>query len=171
MSDNPASQPRRFHLLFVCLGNICRSPAAEGVMRQLVEQAGLTDRIRIDSAGTANWHTGKPADQRMREAAAERGYDLASLARQVAPSDFQTFDLILTMDNQNMHDLGQFDPARQHEAKARLFCEFCTQHKETQVPDPYYGGYAGFHHVIDLLEDGCRNLLRHIQRELDLPTT
>lgn len=137
-------------------------------MRELVEQAGLTDRIHIDSAGTADWHTGKPADHRMRSAAAERGYDLTSVGRQVAPSDFQKFDLILAMDKQNLNDLAKFGPTRQDPAKARLFCEFCTEHKETQVPDPYYGGEAGFQHVIDLLEDGCRNLLRHIQKELGI---
>jgi len=158
--------PRRFQLLFVCLGNICRSPAAEGIMQRRILEAGLAEQVRIDSAGTEGWHTGKPADARMRQIAAGRDYDLTSRARQVTAKDLTAFDLILVMDSQNRRDIARFDPTSEHGAKVRLFCEFCTDHDDIEVPDPYYGGEAGFHQVLDLLEDGCQNLLQHIQRSL-----
>ena len=153
-----------FNLLFVCLGNICRSPAAEGVMRHLVTEAGWQHRIHIDSAGTAGWHTGKRADERMRKAATARGLDLTSLARQVMPADLAEFDLILAMDEQNLRDLRALDPQGLHAQKVRLFCEFCTEHEEKEVPDPYYGGPEGFDHVLDILADGCAGVLRFIQK-------
>lgn len=155
-----------FKLLFVCLGNICRSPAAEGVMRRVIEDAGLTDRVHIDSAGTAGWHTGKRADDRMRAAARSRGLDLTSLARQVAEADLADFDLVLVMDRSNHTDIRSFDRPGQHLGKVRLFCEFCSVHEETEVPDPYYGGPEGFEKVLDLLEDGCTGVLQHIQQQL-----
>lgn len=155
-----------FKLLFVCLGNICRSPAAEGAMRRVIEDAGLADRVHIDSAGTAGWHTGKRADDRMRAAALSRGLDLTSLARQVAPADLADFDLILVMDRSNYSDVRSLDRQGQHLHKVRLFCEFCTRHEETEVPDPYYGGPEGFENVLDLLEDGCEGVLQHIRQHL-----
>ncbi len=155
-----------FKLLFVCMGNICRSPAAEGVMRHLVTQAGLDSQIQIDSAGTGGWHTGARADHRMRAAATARGYDLTSMARQVKDTDLEEFDLVLIMDEQNRRDLRAFDRERQHDAKVRFLCEFCTQRTEKEVPDPYYGGEQGFENVLDLLEDGCAGLLRHVQNQL-----
>lgn len=161
MSTTFATSPK---VLFVCMGNICRSPAAEGVMRHLVAQAGLEGQIHIDSAGTGGWHAGNRADQRMRVAAMGRGYDLTSIARQVRPEDFLEFDLVLVMDEQNRRDLGVFDPEGRHEAKVRFFCEFCTEHEVKEVPDPYYGGPEGFEKVLDLLEDGCANLLAHLRR-------
>ncbi len=155
-----------FKVLFVCLGNICRSPAADGVMHRLVKEAGWEDRIFIDSAGTAGWHAGKHADPRMRKAAAERGFDLSHIARQVTAEDLAQHDLILVMDDQNRRELLPMDPQQQHDAKVRLFCEFCTKHSDREVPDPYYGGDAGFQHVLDLMEDGCSGILREIQRRL-----
>ena len=152
-----------FRVLFVCLGNICRSPAAEGVMRRFVDDAGLADQVHIDSAGTAGWHTGKRADERMRAAALNRGYDLTSRARQVKAPDLRTFDLILAMDQQNLQDLRGLDSEGLHGAKVQLFCDFCTDHAERQVPDPYYGGPEGFEQVLNLLEDGCRNLLAKVK--------
>lgn len=166
---NPASpllMAPKFRLLFVCLGNICRSPAAEGVMRRLVTDAGLADRIEIDSAGTAGWHEGKRADPRMRKAAAKRGLDLAHLARQAMPSDLAEFDLVLAMDRQNQADLVELGTPVLHRAKIRLLCEFCTRHEEREVPDPYYGGEEGFEHVLDLLEDACAGLLDHVRNRL-----
>lgn len=154
-----------FKLLFVCMGNICRSPAAEGVMRHLVAKADLESRIHIDSAGTGGWHSGARADHRMRTAALARGYDLTSMARQVKESDLEEFDLVLIMDEQNRRDLRAFDRERQHEAKVRFLCEFCTVRTEKEVPDPYYGGEQGFENVLDLLEDGCAGLLRHVQSQ------
>ncbi|HAL71265.1 MAG TPA: protein tyrosine phosphatase [Verrucomicrobiales bacterium] len=155
-----------FKLLFVCLGNICRSPAAEGVMRRVVAEAGLTETIHIDSAGTAGWHTGKRADERMRAAALTRGLELTSFARQVRDADLSEYDLVLVMDRSNHQDIRAFDREKRHAAKVRLFCEFCTDHEETEVPDPYYGGPEGFEKVLDLLEDGCAGVLRHVQGQL-----
>lgn len=155
-----------FRLLFVCLGNICRSPAAEGVMQSQVAAAGLAEQVRIDSAGTAGWHRGKRPDARMLAAAAGRGYELTSFARQVEAADLTGFDLVVVMDESNRRDLGTFDPEGRHAAKVRLFCEFCTDHDLREVPDPYYGGPEGFEQVLDLLEDGCAGLLRHVQDRL-----
>ncbi|GEP45177.1 low molecular weight protein-tyrosine-phosphatase [Brevifollis gellanilyticus] len=155
-----------FRLLFVCMGNICRSPAAEGVMLRMVREAGLHERIHIDSAGTGGWHAGNQSDARMRKAAATRGLELVHLARQVTPQDLADFDLVLIMDDQNHQDIQPFDPARRHSAKIRYFCEFCTVHDAREVPDPYYGGPQGFEHVLDLLEDGCAGVLKHIHTRL-----
>ncbi|WP_395752016.1 low molecular weight protein-tyrosine-phosphatase [Prosthecobacter sp.] len=155
-----------FRLLFVCLGNICRSPAAEGVMRSLIEREGLADRVTIRSAGTGGWHVGKLPDQRMRTAAQNRGYDLSSRARQVTQNDLRDYDLVLVMDNQNMRDIRTYDLSSQFGSKIRLFCEFCSHHKDREVPDPYYGGEQGFELVLDLLEDGCRGVLAHIRSAL-----
>ena len=155
-----------FKLLFVCLGNICRSPAAEGVMRRVISEAGLGDLVLIDSAGTAGWHTGKRADQRMMKAASARGFELTSFARQVRDADLGEYDLILVMDRSNHQDLRAFDRDALHAAKVRLFCEFCSQHEESEVPDPYYGGPEGFDKVLDLLEDGCSGVLSHIRQHL-----
>lgn len=156
----------KFRLLFVCLGNICRSPAAEGVMRRLVEETGLADRIEIDSAGTAGWHEGKRSDPRMRKASARRGLDLTHLARQVRPTDLAEFDLVLAMDRQNQADLLALDAAGLYPARIRLLCEFCTRHEAREVPDPYYGGEEGFEHVLDLLEDACTGLLDHVRSRI-----
>ncbi len=156
-----------FKLLFVCLGNICRSPAAEGVMRRMIDEAGLGDVILIDSAGTAGWHHGKRADQRMLAAATARGFDLTSFARQVQNVDLEQFDLVLVMDRSNHQDLRAFDRESRHGHKVRLFCEFCSRHQETEVPDPYYGGPEGFDKVLDLLEDGCAGVLTHVRQSLN----
>ena len=155
-----------YRVLFVCLGNICRSPAAEGVMRALVEAEGLGDRILVRSAGTAGWHTGKLPDQRMRTAAQNRGYNLSSRARQVDETALRENDLVLVMDRQNLQDVHSIDRTSQFSGKIRLFCDFCTDHEEKEVPDPYYGGEQGFELVLDLLEDGCRGVLAHIRSAL-----
>lgn len=150
-------------VLFVCLGNICRSPAAEGVMRALVEREGCNE-IEIDSAGTAGWHCGKLPDERMRQAAKGRGLDLNSRARQVMPEDLSKFDLVVAMDESNQRDLRSLDPEGQRMSKIRLLCDFCSEHDTREVPDPYYGGPEGFEQVLDLLEDGCAGLLAEIRR-------
>lgn len=155
-----------FKLLFVCLGNICRSPAAEGVMRRAVEEAGLMGQVFIDSAGTAGWHKGKRPDDRMRAAATARGVELTSLARQVRDSDLADFDLVLVMDQSNHTDIRAFDREKLHGSKVKLFCDFCSVHEEKEVPDPYYGGPEGFEKVLDLLEDGCAGVLRHVRQRL-----
>jgi len=155
-----------YRLLFVCLGNICRSPAAEGVMRAMLEAQEFADRVSIRSAGTAGWHVGKLPDQRMRTAAQNRGYDLSSRARQVSENDLRDYDLVLVMDRQNLRDVRSYDRESLFGSKIRLFCDFCTDHQESEVPDPYYGGEQGFELVLDLLEDGCRGVLAHIRSAL-----
>ncbi len=148
------------------MGNICRSPAGEGVLTKLVAEAGLTDRITIDSAGTIGMHTGNRADARMRRAASARGYDLTSRARQVKSADLDAFDLVLAMDEDNRRDLLALARNPEQRAHIRAFCSFCTQNADTEVPDPYYGGPQGFEHVLDLLEDGCTGVLEWAQERL-----
>lgn len=147
-------------ILFVCMGNICRSPAAEGIFRKLVSDAGRGDEFDIDSAGTGEWHIGHAADSRMREAARERGYVLDSIARQIEQEDFHRFDWIITMDDLNYQHVSAMNPGSR--AQVATMCSYCERHEETEVPDPYYGGEAGFHKVIDILEDACANLLRNL---------
>lgn len=135
-------------------------------MRALVEAEGLTESISIRSAGTGGWHVGKLPDQRMRSAAQNRSYDLSSRARQVSENDLRDYDLVLVMDQHNLRDVRSFDRESRFSSKIRLFCEFCSDHEETEVPDPYYGGEQGFELVLDLLEDGCRGVLQHIRSTL-----
>ena len=153
----------KYKILFVCLGNICRSPAADGVMQHMVQAAGLNDRVEIDSAGTGGWHAGDLPDTRMRKHAAKRGYSLTSRARQVETEDFTKFDFILAMDRQNLRDLREFAPSAAAMKRVQLFCEYVTDRSESEVPDPYYGGDDGFENVLDLVENGCRNLLNMVQ--------
>ena len=157
---------RPYRLLFVCMGNICRSPAAEAVMRRLVEAEGLANRIECDSAGTIAFHTGNPPDHRMHAAAAKRGIHTGGQARQIRDDDYHSFDLILTMDDENLLNTRNMAPAGEHPAEVRPFCDFVTGATATQVPDPYYGGPRGFETVLDLLEDGCASLLEHIRSQV-----
>ncbi|MEH2371205.1 low molecular weight protein-tyrosine-phosphatase [Nostoc sp.] len=155
-----------YKLLFVCLGNICRSPSAENVMNHLIEQSGLSERILCDSAGTSSYHVGSPPDRRMSAAAATKlGIKLCGRARQFQKSDFQDFDLILAMDRENYENILTLDQARQYQHKVRLMCEFCSRHTLKEVPDPYYGGQEGFNQVIDLLIDACEGLLTKVKSE------
>jgi protein-tyrosine phosphatase len=152
-------------VLFVCLGNICRSPTAEGVLRHKLREAGLDGHIEVDSAGTGDWHIGKAADIRTRQAAQQRGYDLSALrGRQVEVADFHSFDLILAMDNSNLRDLQQLRPGN-HLAELDLFLRR-YQLKPDEVPDPYYGGEAGFAQVLDLLEQACDALVLELKGRL-----
>jgi protein-tyrosine phosphatase len=152
----------RTRVLFVCLGNICRSPTAEGVFRARAQAAGLTDLI-IDSAGTAAWHVGKRPDERTIRAAHQRGYDLAGLrARQVQEADFQSFDLILAMDRQNLNDLNTMRPASAV-SRVDLFLSYATQLKQRDVPDPYYGGGEGFELVLDMVEQASDGLIEQLR--------
>ncbi len=151
-----------YKLLFVCLGNICRSPSAENIMNHLIEQAGLNGSIVCDSAGTSSYHIGSPPDRRMAVAAARRGIKLRGKARQFQLSDFENFDLILAMDRDNYQDILYLDPKGKYRDKVRLMCEFASDHQEKEVPDPYYGGREGFDRVIDLLLDACDSLLQRV---------
>ena len=148
-------------LLFVCLGNICRSPAAEGVFLHLLKQRGLSERFVVDSAGTGGWHVGNPADRRMQAAANGRGIELPSRARQICLDDFSSFDLVLTMDDDNLAAVRGLAQEAGAGATATItpMLHYARNFSETEVPDPYYGGEAGFEHVLDLLEDACANLL------------
>lgn len=153
-------------LLFVCLGNICRSPAAENIMNYLLEQNNLSEYIVCDSAGTGGYHIGSSPDQRMAVAAANRlGIQLRGQARQLRKSDLETFDLILAMDRENYQDILYLDPVGRCRHKVHLMCDFCSGHSAREVPDPYYGGSEGFNHVIDLLLDACSGLLQQIRQK------
>ena len=158
-----AEQPVR--LLFVCLGNICRSPTAEGVMRSLVEQAGLEDSIELDSAGTGAWHVGSPPDQRAVSAARARSIALDGSARQVTVDDLEDFDLVIAMDRANLSELRRLAPGDEERAKLRLLREFdpaSAGTEEPEVPDPYYGAPGGFDEVLDLVDAACNGLLAQI---------
>ena len=147
-------------LLFVCMGNICRSPTAEGVMRHLLREQGLEDEIQIDSAGTGAWHVGNPPDRRATAAARQRGIVLDGAARQVRTGDFEDFDLLLAADRENLADLRAIAPDAEARAKVRLLRSFDpAADGDLDVPDPYYGGADGFEDVLDLVEAACRGLL------------
>lgn len=144
---------------FVCLGNICRSPTAEGVMRRQVQEAGLAETVAIDSAGTGNWHLGEAPDARAQQAAKARGYDLSALrARQIEAVDFERFDLVLAMDAANLAELHKRCPP-QHREKVRLLMEFASDPSARDIADPYFGGAQGFEQVLDQCENACRGLL------------
>jgi protein-tyrosine phosphatase len=155
----------QLRILFVCLGNICRSPTAEIVFREIVAREAPELRLEIDSAGTAGYHIGSPPDSRTRQAALRRGYDMSAIrARVVEAEDFGRFDLLLAMDRQNFDTLRQRAPAALH-GRIRLFLEFAPATGTTEVPDPYYGGPNGFEEVLDLVEAAARGLLEHIRTE------
>jgi protein-tyrosine phosphatase len=150
-------------ILFVCLGNICRSPSAEAVLRAIAAREAPELGIEVDSAGTAGYHIGEPPDERSQEAARRRGYDMAPLrARIIAPEDFEQFDLILAMDQANLSTLRRRAPAAVRE-RVRLFLEFAPDAGADEVPDPYYGGPAGFEQVLDLVESASRGLIAHLR--------
>jgi protein-tyrosine phosphatase len=151
-------------VVFVCMGNICRSPTAEAVFRHYVESAGLSEHILIDSAGTHDYHIGDKPDSRAQRAAQQRGYDMSKLrGRQVAEDDFRRFDYVLAMDRANLAILQRITPP-DSATRARLFLEYARHHNEREVPDPYYGGAAGFERVLDRVEDAAQGLLEEIRQ-------
>jgi protein-tyrosine phosphatase len=160
--DRGADRPRQdgpvpLRLLFVCSGNICRSPSAEALMRRLVDEAGLAAEIEVDSAGTGSWHVGEPPDPRAVTAACERGLTVTGIARQISPSDFDDFDLILAVDDENLRQLRRITPPGSAERVRKLAPQ--------DVPDPYYGGADGFGLVLDLIEKDCRTLLDELRQD------
>jgi protein-tyrosine phosphatase len=164
-----AQRTRPIALLFVCLGNICRSPTAEGVMRELVRREGLEDRIAVDSAGTGGWHVGDPPDARASATARVRGIALEGEARRVRASDFEDFDLLLAMDRSNLRDLHRLAPDEEAAARVKLLREFDpAPSADLDVPDPYYGGPGGFEEVLDLVQAACAGLLARVREESDL---
>jgi protein-tyrosine phosphatase len=153
-------------ICFVCLGNICRSPTAEAVMRAQVEAAGLQRRIVVDSAGTGDWHLGEAPDERAQHAARQRGYDLSALrGRQIGRADFERFDLLLAMDAANVRELRKICPP-EHGHKVRLLLEFAANRTSREVADPYFGGAEGFEQVLDQCEDACAGLLAELRARL-----
>ena len=153
-------------ILFVCLGNICRSSSAEEIMRTLVKQAGLEQEIEIDSAGILNYHQGELPDSRMRMHAARRGYELTHRSRPVCTDDFFEFDWLIGMDDRNIQDLKDRAPSPEADKKICRMTDFCRVKQVDYGPDPYYGGAQGFENVLDILEDACSGLLEEIRKEL-----
>lgn len=159
------NHPEPIRILFVCLGNICRSPSGENVLRHIVEKEGLSEHFEIDSAGTIDFHQGNPPDSRMMEAARKRGIAMKGNARQVKPRDFSKYGIILAMDRNNYQDLvAVSERCPDINAKLEMFCDYCEQYDETEVPDPYYGSESGFSKVLDLLEDGCVSIVEQWKR-------
>jgi protein-tyrosine phosphatase len=157
-------------VLFVCTGNICRSPTADGVMRRLVREAGLAQAIRVDSAGTHDYHVGEPPDPRAQEHARRRGYDLSGLrARRIEAGDFDAFELILAMDRGHLAILRRMARQPQQQDKLHLLMEYALSRQLDEVPDPYYGGPGGFERVLDMVESAARGLLEHLRGGLQAP--
>lgn len=152
-------------VLFVCLGNICRSAAAEEIMRTFVVRAGKENEFLLDSAGLSSYHEGDPADARMRAHAARRGYHITHLSRPVVYADFFDFDLLIGMDESNMSGLRSMAPGLPEEQKIRRMTDFCRKVPADHVPDPYYGGASGFEQVLDILEDACAGLLDFLTQQ------
>lgn len=153
-------------ILTVCLGNICRSPSAEAALREAFEQAGLGDRVEIDSAGTGSWHLGHPPDPRMAAAAEAVGLHLKGAARRVTPADFTEFDLILAMDRSNERDLQQMARTQEEREKVKLFRTFEDGADAVDTPDPYYGGEEGFAHVVEIVRAGAQGVVKQVQARL-----
>ena len=156
-------------VLFVCLGNICRSPSAENIMNHLIQQRCLQGQIQCDSAGTSSYHIGSPPDTRMAKAAKAYGITLRGNARQFTAADFDRFDWILAMDRENVRDILSLAPQDDYRQKVKLMCEFCRLYPDQEVPDPYYGGPEGFKYVIDLLMDACDGFLDHVLASSNSP--
>ncbi len=158
----------KIKVLFVCMGNICRSPSAEGVFRKLVEEQQLSSRIEIDSAGTHAYHVGEAPDSRAQATAKSRDIDLSNLrGRRFITEDFIEFDYILAMDKSNYRDMQSLDPG-DGKAQLSLFLDFASRHSEKEVPDPYYGGNQGFERVFTMIEDASEGLLDHIRKQHNL---
>ena len=158
---------KNINLLFVCLGNICRSPAAEGIVKKMIEDEGLADRVFVDSAGTSNFNEGKTPDERMRSHGTKRGYDFCSIARTFRSSDFEKFDYIIVMDNNNYMNVKKLASSEEEVSKIHRMTDFSTDFADhDHVPDPYYGGDNGFNLVMDLLEDAAKGLLEEVKTKL-----
>lgn len=165
---NSMSTPMSKNILFVCLGNICRSAAANGIMEHIVEREALTQDIAVDSAGTYGGHRGELPDARMRVAAKSRGYNLTHRSRKIVEEDFYRFDYIIVMDDMNYESVSRLAPERKYLDKVFRFVEFCSSHPQwSYVPDPYYEGREGFELVLDLLEDGCEGVLQRVMNDMN----
>ncbi len=167
MKEKRTENPK-VKVLFVCLGNICRSPAAEGIMKKIVEKNSLDDVIEVDSAGTSGWHQGELPDERMRSHGQQRGYDFSSRSRKFKQSDFDNFNYIIVMDEENYRNISGMALTKEDEGKIYRMTDFSQKFSNDHIPDPYYGGSKGFELVLDLLEDACESLLEKIKSEYKL---
>lgn len=157
---------KKIRLLFVCLGNICRSPAAEGIMKRIVDKYELQDIIEVDSAGTSGWHDGDLPDERMRAHGERRGYDFSSRARKIKKNDFDLYDYIIVMDDSNYNNVKSLTSNSEQVKKIRMMTDFQVQNSHHKyIPDPYYGDAPGFELVLDLLEDACEGLLQALKKK------
>ncbi|MDR3058701.1 MAG: low molecular weight phosphotyrosine protein phosphatase [Prevotella sp.] len=156
---------KKYRVLFVCLGNICRSPAAEGIFKKMVKDQGLSNQITVDSAGTAGYHNGELPDPRMRQHGARRGYDFDSYSRMFIEEDYDRFDIILAMDDNNYRNILRLSPDVESQKKVYRMVDFSQQYSHDHVPDPYYSGAEGFELVLNLLEDACAGLLDKIKKD------
>lgn len=159
MSENK----NKYRILFVCLGNICRSPAAEGILKKMIEDKGLQNKIEVDSAGTSGYHDGDLPDRRMRQHGERRGYDFDSLSRKFTVNDFDKFDLIFAMDDSNYDNIMRLSPDLESQDKVHRMVEFSKKYQHNHIPDPYYLGAEGFELVLDLLEDACNGLMKNLE--------
>lgn len=157
------SEERKYKILFVCLGNICRSSTAESIMRSLLQKEGMDERVEVDSAGILSYHQGELPDARMRMHASRRGYTLVHRSRPVRTEDFYDFDMIIGMDDRNIEDLHELAPSPEEEKKIYRMRDFLLKRVVDYVPDPYYGGASGFENVLDILEDACAGLLEKLK--------
>lgn len=155
---------KKYKILFVCLGNICRSPAGEGIMKNIISKKGLDDKLEVDSAGTSGYHDGDLPDHRMRRHGARREYVFDSLSRKFTVNDFDDFDIILAMDDSNYSNIMRLSPDLESQKKVHRMVEFSQKHGYDHIPDPYYMGADGFELVLDLLEDACDGLMKHIEK-------
>lgn len=156
---------KKYRILFVCLGNICRSPAAEGIMKEIIRKERLTNRIEVDSAGTAGYHIGELPDPRMRSHGAQRGYKFNTLSRKFISEDFDHFDLILAMDDNNYNNIMRLSPDVESQKKVHRMVEYSQKFNHDHIPDPYYSGADGFELVLDLLEDACDGLMKDLEEK------
>lgn len=154
-------------VLFVCLGNICRSPAGEGILRHMVSHEPALHDLKIESCGMGDWHIGHLPDERMRQASSQRGVHLSSIAQRFKPHFLDQFDYILAADHEVLNDLYKHAKTPEHRAKVHLITHFSTLYKDQEVPDPYYGGEAGFELVLDMLEDSCQGLIHRLLEHKD----
>lgn len=156
---------KKYKVLFVCLGNVCRSPAAEGILKKMANERGLDGQIMIDSAGTSGYHNGDLPDYRMRKHGAKRGYNFDSLSRKFIANDLDLFDIIIAMDDSNYDNILALAPDLESEKKVYRMVDFFQKHMHDHIPDPYYSGADGFELVLDLLEDACEGLINKIEKE------
>lgn len=166
MTDRTITKENPYKICFVCLGNICRSPTAEGIFQHLVNERGLQPYFYIDSAGTSAYHIGEPANSKSRDVAHKHGVELRSRARRFTVADLEEFDMILAMDHENLHNIRQLDSRKQYSGKIKLMRNFDPEPGDGAVPDPYYGGMDGFQHVFDVVKRSCESLLDELEKNI-----